>query len=171
MAKRVTKKQAVGWTASKISETDLLKAREEGFPAASVEIIFPSPDIIPEPQDSYRVMFLAFLPHGFSLPAHEFLCGILFVYGMQLHQLTPNLLLHIARFITLCEAFIGINPHWGLWKCLFHLHRNASKDEIHYLGGTIVSVCSESQYLKFEMAHSIQGWRQKMVLLQGSEIF
>jgi hypothetical protein len=56
-------------------------------------------------------MFLAFLLRGFSLPAHEFLHGLLFVYGMQLHQLTPNSLLHIVCFITLCEAFLGINPH------------------------------------------------------------
>jgi hypothetical protein len=57
------------------------------------------------------MMFLAFLLHGFSLPAHEFLRGLLFVYDMQLHQLTPNSLLHIAHFITLCEAFLGIDPH------------------------------------------------------------
>jgi hypothetical protein len=58
-------------------------------------------------------------------------------------------------FVTLWEAFLGINPHWGLWKFLFHLRRNASKDEIHDLGGDIVSVRSEAQYLKFEMAELV----------------
>jgi hypothetical protein len=106
-------------------------------------------------------MFLAFLLRGFSLPGHEFLHGLLFVYGMQLHQLTPNSLFHIACFITLCEAFLGINTHWGLWKHLFHLRPNATKDEIHDLGGTIVSVRSKSQYLAFEMAGLVQGWRKK----------
>jgi hypothetical protein len=85
-------------------------------------------------------MFLSFLLHGLSLPAHEFLCGLVFVYGMQLHQLTPNSILHIACFITLCEAFLDINPHWGLWKYLFCLCRNVSKEEIHDLGSAIVSV-------------------------------
>jgi hypothetical protein len=28
------------------------------------------------------VMFLAFLLHGFSLPTHKFLCGLLFIYGV-----------------------------------------------------------------------------------------
>jgi hypothetical protein len=55
-------------------------------------------------------MFLAFLLRGLSLPAHEFLRGRLFVYGVQLHQLTPNLILHIACFITLCESFLGTYP-------------------------------------------------------------
>jgi hypothetical protein len=36
-----------------------------------------------------------------------------------------------------------------------------SKDEIHDLGGAIVSVCSKSKYLKFEMAELVQIWRQK----------
>jgi hypothetical protein len=36
------------------------------------------------------------------------------VYGVQLHHLTPNSLLHIACFITLCESFLGIEPHFIL---------------------------------------------------------
>jgi hypothetical protein len=140
---------------------DLTKAKAEGFLVSFVEIISPSTEIVPQPKEGYRVIFLAFLLRGFSLHAHEFLHGLLFVYGVQLHQLTPNSILHIACFVTLCEAFLGINPHWGLWKCLFHLYRNVSKDEIHDLGGTIVSVRSKSKYLKFEMAESFQIWRQK----------
>jgi hypothetical protein len=69
MPKHSTKKQAPGWTASKISEADLTKAKAEGFLAVSVEIIVPSTEIIPQPQERYRVMFLAFLLRGFSLPS------------------------------------------------------------------------------------------------------
>jgi hypothetical protein len=58
-------------------------------------------------------------------------------------------------FITLCEDFLGIDPHWRLWKHLFHLHRNVSKEEVHELGGAIIAVRSESQYLKFRMAESV----------------
>jgi hypothetical protein len=56
---------------------------------------------------------------------------------------------------------LGINPHWGIWKYLFHLRPNASKEEVHDLGGAIISMRSESQYLAFEMAELVQGWRQK----------
>jgi hypothetical protein len=62
-------------------------------------------------------------------------------------------------FITLCEAFIGVDPHWVLWKYIFRLRPSGSEDEIPTLGGTIVSVRSESQYLAFKMAESVQGWR------------
>jgi hypothetical protein len=111
MEKHSAKKQAIGWTAPTVTDADLTKAMKEGFLAASVEITFPSIEIIPQPQPGYRVMFLAFLLHGLSLPAHKFLRGLLFVYGVQLHQLTPNSILHIACFITLSEAILGINPH------------------------------------------------------------
>ncbi|KQJ81798.1 hypothetical protein BRADI_5g03162v3 [Brachypodium distachyon] len=40
-------------------------------------------------------------------------------YGRQLHDLPPNSYLHVACFITLCECFLGVSPHWGLWKRIF----------------------------------------------------
>jgi hypothetical protein len=43
MAKKSTKKQAVGWTASTIADVDLAKAKAEGFLADSVVITFPRP--------------------------------------------------------------------------------------------------------------------------------
>jgi hypothetical protein len=110
MAKKSAKKQAVGWTTSTLTEIDLAKAREEGFLATTTEVIFPSSEVIPHPQPGFRVMFLSFILRGLSLPAHEFLRGLLFVYGVQLHQLTPNSILHIACFITLCEAFLASIP-------------------------------------------------------------
>jgi hypothetical protein len=38
---------------------------------------------------------------------------------------------------------------------------NGSKDEIPELGNAIISMRSESQYLAFKMAESVQGWRHK----------
>jgi hypothetical protein len=135
---------------------DLKKVKKEGFLSASAKIIFPSDEVIPASPSGFRVMFLAFLLRGFSLPVHEFLRGLLFVYGVQLYQLMPNSLLHIACFITLCEAFLGIDPHWILWKYLFRLCPSGSEGEIPELGGAIVSVRSELQYLDFKMTQSVQ---------------
>jgi hypothetical protein len=149
-------------------EADLKKVNKEGFLAESTEVIFPSTKVIPTPS-GFRVIFLAFLLCGFSLPAHEFLCVLLFVYGVQLHQLTANSLLHIACFITLCEAFLGVKPHWVLWKYLFCLRPSGSKDENLELGGAIVSMRSESQYLTFKMAESVQGWRQKWFYIKDQK--
>jgi hypothetical protein len=82
MAKKGTKKQALNWVPSSFDQTDLTKAKKEGFLPESVAVIFPRDEVIPTPLVGYRVMFLAFLLYGLSLPAQEFLRGLLFVYGV-----------------------------------------------------------------------------------------
>jgi hypothetical protein len=106
-------------------------------------------------------LFFDFLLRGLSLPTHEFLCGLLFVYGVQLHQLTPNSILHIAYFITLCESFLGIEPHFLLWKFLFRLCPSVALSKKPELGGAVISIRAESHYLEFSIAASVQGWRKK----------
>jgi hypothetical protein len=79
------------------------------------------------------------------------------VYGVQLHHLTPNSILHIACFVTLSESFLGIEPHFLLWKFLFRLRPNVALSKKPELGGAVISVHAESQYLEFSMAASVQG--------------
>jgi hypothetical protein len=124
-------------------------------------VCFPGGEVAPRPAEGFWVMFLPFLYRGLSLPAHEFLHGLLFVYGVQLHQLTPNSILHISCFITLWEAFLGIDPHWRLRRRIYYLCRNASKEEIHDVGGAIIVVRADAQFFKFRFADSVQNWRNK----------
>jgi hypothetical protein len=85
MAKKKSGNAATSWVPLKFEESDLLKAQRDGFLTRGEQVVFPSTERIPKPPSGYRVMFLAFLLRGVSLPAHEFLRGLLFVYGMQLH--------------------------------------------------------------------------------------
>jgi hypothetical protein len=111
MVKKGGNKMSLKWVPSSFEEADLKKAKKDGFLPEAAPIIFPGDERVPSLTKGHRVMFLAFLLRGLSLPAHEFLWGLLFVYGVQLHQLTPNSILHIACFITLCESFLGIDPY------------------------------------------------------------
>jgi hypothetical protein len=106
-------------------------------------------------------MFLSFLLRGLSFPAHEFLRGLLYVYGVQLYWLTPNSILHIACFVTLCESFLGIEPHFLLWRSIFRLRPCVSLANKLELGSAIVSMHPEAKYLEFSMSASVQGWRTK----------
>jgi hypothetical protein len=85
MGKKKITNSSTGWVPSEFSQTDLTKAQKDSLIAEGDQIVFPSTEHIPKPSSGYRVMFLAFLLHGLSFPAHEFLCGLLFVYGVQLH--------------------------------------------------------------------------------------
>jgi hypothetical protein len=160
---------ATKWVPSEFRDFDLAKAKKEGLLADDAPIVFPGIERIPKPPSGYRMIFLAFLLRGLLLPAHEFLRGLLFVYGVQLHQLTPNSILHIACFITLCESFLGIDPQWTLWKFLFRLRPSVSLSKKPKLGGVIVYVHAESHYLEFNMAVSIQGWRKKWFYIQDQK--
>jgi hypothetical protein len=111
MGKKKITNASTSWVPSEFGQSDLTKAQKEGLIAKRDQVIIPSTERIPKPPSGYRVMFLAFLLRGLSFPAHEFLRGLLFVYGVQLHQLTPKLILHIACFVTLSESFLGIEPH------------------------------------------------------------
>jgi hypothetical protein len=161
MGKKKITNASTSWVPSEFGQSDLSKAKKEGFLTEEDQIIFPSTERIPKPPSGYRVMFLAFLLRGLSFPAHKFLCGLLFVYGVQLHQLMPNSILHISYFITLCESFLGIEPHWILWKFLFCLRPSVSLSKKPELGEAVVSVRAEVHYLEFSMAASVQGWRKK----------
>jgi hypothetical protein len=61
----------------------------------------------PFPHGDEQVCFVPFLLHGLGFPIHPFLRGLLEFYGIQLHHLTPNSILHIAEFVALCEMHLG----------------------------------------------------------------
>ena len=43
----------------------------------------------------------------------------MFYYGLDFHDLAPNFILNISAFIVVCEAFLRIQPHFGLWLKIF----------------------------------------------------
>jgi hypothetical protein len=67
----------------------------------------------------YIVAYATFYEQGFSVPSHRFLRSLLLFYGLELHHLTSSGILHIATFMTLCEAYMGIEPHFDLWNYFF----------------------------------------------------
>jgi hypothetical protein len=73
------------------------------------------------PVAGYVVARSAFYEQGFGAPPHRFLHSLLQFYGLELHHLTAPGILHITDFITFCEAYMGIEPHFNLWNYLFHI--------------------------------------------------
>ena len=108
--------------ASSVKEEDITKLRAAGYLA--VDIAHRLPDagqIIPTPGPHERVMFLAHFVRRLGFPLHPFVCGLLFYYGLDFHDLAPNFILNISAFIVVCEAFLRIRPHFGLWLNIFNV--------------------------------------------------
>ncbi|KAK1664748.1 hypothetical protein QYE76_052907 [Lolium multiflorum] len=153
------------WERSKISNQDLNTLKRLGLMKKEDAIRFPSEESYPNPPMEYRVSFVDHLIRGLSAPIHDFLRGLLFVYGIQLHQLTPNSILHISIFITLCECFLGIPPNWALWKRIFCLRRNGSHNATYNIGGVVICVRTDVDYFDVKFPDSVQGWRKKWLYI------
>ena len=74
---------------------------------------------MPLPPDGYVVSFAHFHEHWFATPAHRFLWGLLQYYKIKVQHLNPNGIQHMAVFVALCEGFLGIIPHFDLWRYFF----------------------------------------------------
>ena len=48
-----------------------------------------------------------------------FVRGLMIYYGLHFHDVAPNFVLNISAFIIVCEAFLRIKPHFGLWLRIF----------------------------------------------------
>lgn len=72
----------------------------------------------PNPQENEQVCFIPFLLRGLGFLIHPFLWGILHFYGLQLHHLSPNSILHIACF-----------PHFGMW-CKYFCVYPRTRDKV-----------------------------------------
>ncbi|KAK1642544.1 hypothetical protein QYE76_060349 [Lolium multiflorum] len=162
----VEKMEISRWESYKISNQDQKTLKKLGLMKKKDSLIFPGDEIFPSPPIGFRVTFIDHLIRGLSTPIHEFLRGLLFVYGVQLHQLTPNSVLHISIFITLCECFLGTHPHWGLWKQIFYIRRNNSRNVIYNLGGVCIYVQRDVDYFDVKFHDSVQGWRRRWLYIQ-----
>ena len=86
-----------------------------------------------------------------ALPASNFFHGLLYYYGLELHHLTPESIAHIAIFVHLCEAFLGIEPHFDLFRHLFCVKPQSSKSNLFVIGGASIQLRKSAlnQYLEY----------------------
>jgi hypothetical protein len=114
------------WKKSKAKTEDLLALLSSGFlwekevdmwraAAGDPYPMEKNPDEIP--------MFTQFAERGLSLPASDFFKGLLRYYGIEYLNLNlnPNGIFHTSVFVHFCEAFLGIKPHWVLFRKFFRL--------------------------------------------------
>jgi hypothetical protein len=89
----------------------------------------------------YVMVCAAFFERGFGIPSHQFLCSLLRSYGLELHPFTPSGILHMAAFVTLCKAYIGIEPQFNLWSYFLQARlRQGSDTKIAALGSVDILV-------------------------------
>jgi hypothetical protein len=108
-ADRVEKENISGWERSKISSQDRRMLRKMGL-LKNEAMQMRGDESVPHQPEGFRVIFTDFLVRGLSVPFHEFLRGLLFIYEIQLHQLTPNSILHIYILSLCASASLASTP-------------------------------------------------------------
>ena len=65
------------------------------------------------------MVFTAHFLRGLGFLIDPFVRGLMFYYGLEFHDLALESILQISSFIVVCEAFLRVTPHFGIWLKTF----------------------------------------------------
>jgi hypothetical protein len=124
-----------------------MELRISGYIPENMECHAPTKgQVIPTPNPGERVVFVPHFLRGLGFPLHPFLRGLMLFYGLDFHDLAPNSVFHITTFILFCEAFLRIQPHFGLWLQLFSVNRRSAKGVAPECDGASIYVLEKNRW-------------------------
>ena len=83
----------------------------------------------------------------------------MFYYGLDFHDLAPNFILNISAFIVVCEAFLCIKPHFGLWLRIFYVKPKIVSGQQAECRGAMVGKMPNVTWLDGSFAETVKGWQ------------
>jgi hypothetical protein len=98
-----------------------------------------------------------------ALPASDFFKGLLNYYSIEYLILNPNGIFHVSVFVHFCKAFLGIKPHWVLFRKFFRVKPQPSANDTRVVGGAEIKMREDAaeQYLAYKLMDSNQDWKSK----------
>jgi len=154
---------STGWRKSKMLEAAVQELENMGLLQSQAVILWHSAEGEEYPFEGTleTVMFRDFAECGLAMPVSEFFHALLQFWGIQLHHLTPQFILHISIFTHFCEVFLGILPHFHLFQHFFILVPipNASKPAV--VGGCELVLRPETrdEYLSYKPVGKGVEWK------------
>jgi hypothetical protein len=95
----------VEFSVSRISSGRVQDMQRLGYFGGGVGRV-PGAEEIPKPEGEL-VVFEAFFIAGLRLPAHRFVSEVLQKFGVQVHQLTPNAVVALAKYVWATTSYGG----------------------------------------------------------------
>ena len=146
--------------ASTMKEKNIVNLRATGYLAADIAHRLPDAGrIILTPGPHERVVFLAHFIRGLGFPLHPFVRGLMFYYRLDFHDLAPNFILNISAFIVVCEAFLHIRPHFGLWLKTFNVKPKVVVGQQAECGGAMVGKMPNVTWIEGSFVETVKGWQ------------
>jgi hypothetical protein len=154
------------WKKSKAKTEDLLALLNSGFLREKQVDMWRAAagDLYPMEKNEDKIpMFARFAKRGLSLPASNFVKGLMGYYGIEYLNLNPNGIFHTTVFVHFCEAFLGIKPHWILFRKFFRVKSQPSASNPRVVGGAGIQMREDAaeQYLLYKLIDSNQDWKAK----------
>jgi hypothetical protein len=150
------------WEASTVTDQDIRELKLAGYLPANVFHRAPEKNqVIPTPKAGERVVFVPHFIRGLSFPLHPFVRGLMFFYGLDFHDLPPNSFMHISAFIIICEAFLRVEPHFGLWLKVFNVKPKTVASEHADCGGAVISKLPRVEWPTGTFIDTIKIWQKE----------
>jgi hypothetical protein len=86
---------------------------------------------------------------------------LLYYYNLELVHLVPNSITAVWTFIHFCEAYLGISPHFLLWRYLFCVKSTGKRSGP--VGAVMFSLRSglKAEWIDTDRPDNTAGWRSE----------
>jgi hypothetical protein len=153
----------VAWVRSTMTEAKIQALVDQGLLRSKTEVEwraaageeFPSEDV------KEQVVFASFFQRGFNLPAGDFFRGLLYYYRLELVHLVPNSITVVSTFIHFCEAYLGIPPHFLLWRYFFCVKSTSKRSGP--VGAVMFNLRPglKAEWIDTDLPDNTVGWRSE----------
>jgi hypothetical protein len=139
-------------------------------PKAEVECRAATGEQFPSEDVKEQVVFASFFERGFNLPAGDFFRGLLYYYQLELVHLVPNSITVVSTFIHFCEAYLGISPHFLLWRYFFCVKSTGKRSGP--VGDVMFNLRSglKAEWIDTDLPDNTAGWRSEWFYI-ANQIF
>jgi hypothetical protein len=153
----------VVWVRSTMTEAKIQALVDRGLlrPKAEVEWRAVAGEEFPSEDVKEQVVFASFFERGFKLPAGDFFRGLLYYYRLELVHLVPNSVTVVSTFIQFCEVYLGIPPHFLLWRYFFCIKSTAKRSGLVGVVMFVLRPGLKVEWIDTDLPDNTIGWRSE----------
>jgi hypothetical protein len=108
-----------------------------------------------------QVVFALYFERGFNLPVGDYFRGLLYYYKLELVHLVPNSIIVVSTFILFSEAYLGISPHFLLWRHLFCVKSTSKRSGPVLVVMFYSRLDLKSKWIDSNLPDNNVGWRSE----------
>jgi hypothetical protein len=108
-----------------------------------------------------KVVFASFFERDFNLPTGDFFRGLLYYYQLKLVHLVPNSITVFSTYIHFYEVYLGISPHFLLWRYFFCVKSTDKRSGP--VGAVMFNLRPglKAEWIDTDLPNNTTGWRSE----------